>query len=159
LTLTGRRRRPVRPVVATRKGSAAPLQSTPPPSPAHTPGSTPNHRNATPVPAPDHDVRRGWSGTKGSIVNKHRIRGPVQRVARYKYSLGTAKAAAAARLGATTSSPAMGSSRRDGRLELRLVHRLLALASLLLLASGEVIFEERFEGTSLTASDQFPASV
>jgi hypothetical protein len=36
----------------------------------------------------------------------------------------------------------MGSSRRDGRLELRLVHRLLALASLLLLASGEVIFEE-----------------
>jgi hypothetical protein len=43
----------------------------------------------------------------------------------------------------------MGSSRRGGRpeLQLRLVHRLLALASLLLLASGEVIFEERFEGT------------
>jgi hypothetical protein len=53
----------------------------------------------------------------------------------------------------------MGSSRRGGHpeLQLRLVHRLLALASLLLLASGEVIFEERFEGKSDSA--QFPSSV
>ena len=51
----------------------------------------------------------------------------------------------------------MGRSRRGGHPELKLplLHRLLAIASLLLLASGEVIFEERFEGSLLLPVPQF----
>jgi hypothetical protein len=99
---------------------------------------------------------------KGITVNRRRIRGLLQRGARYKYSFALEKPSsttAGSHHFVSGEPSAMGSSRRGGHpeLQLRLVHRLLALASLLLLASGEVIFEERFEGESDSA--QFLSSV
>lgn len=42
---------------------------------------------------------------------------------------------------------------RDGR---AFLHRALVLSSLLLLASGEIFFEERFDGTTTRDSVGFP---
>lgn len=91
----------------------------------------------------------------GIVVNMPDFYVHVIPRARYKYSLSpTAWHAPAAKLpppcllprrpALPPSAPAMGTGRGGGGGGV--IHRLLALSSLLLLASGEVIFEERFEG-------------
>ena len=87
-------------------------------------------------------------GQSAIFVNKTNIQGHFSPRSHYKYSLWSNSSARSPLQQRSSpllpaSSPAMGPRRRR-RGGLR--GRLLVLSSLLLLASGEVFFEERFEG-------------
>jgi hypothetical protein len=87
-------------------------------------------------------------------VNKTNIQGHFDPRAHYKYSplvqqlARNSSSSSEAPLPVPASFPAMG-PRRSGGGGLR--GRLLVLSSLLLLASGEVFFEERFEGIAASS--------